>query len=250
VLVLSDLDLGMNDHLSEPFEWDAERRYDRGKVLSADDLDRMDQFSRYLDVDGDGIGYRTLPGAHPDKGAFFTRGTSRDEHAAYTEAPEAYIRNMERLLVKWDTAKTLVPKAEIDQHGTDASASASANANDMGVIYYGSTEAAMGEALELLSERGIQLDAMRIRAVPFGDEVVRFIAAHETLFVVEQNRDGQMRQLLIAELGEHGVASQSLHSILYYGGLAISAGEIYEQILSWIEEQMRERMRPRVLKFS
>ncbi len=246
VLVLSDLDLGMNDHLSEPFEWDAERRYDRGKVLSADDLDRMDQFSRYLDVDGDGIGYRTLPGAHPDKGAFFTRGTSRDEHAAYTEAPEAYIRNMERLLVKWDTAKTLVPKAEIDQRGTDANA----NANDMGVIYYGSTEAAMGEALELLSERGIQLDAMRIRAVPFGDEVVRFIAAHETLFVVEQNRDGQMRQLLIAELGEHGVASQSLHSILYYGGLAISAGEIYEQILSWIEEQMRERMRPRVLKFS
>ena len=239
VLVLSDLDLGMNDHLSEPFEWDASRGYDRGKVLSAEDLDRMDQFSRYLDVDGDGIGYRTLPGAHPEKGAFFTRGTSRDEHATYTEAPEAYIRNMERLLVKWDTAKSLVPRAEIDARG-----------NDIGVIYYGSTEAAMGEALELLSERGIQVDAMRIRAVPFGDEVVRFIAEHETLFVVEQNRDGQMRQLLIAELGEYGVASQTLHSILYYGGLAISAGEIYDQMLSWLEEQMRERMRPRVLKFS
>lgn len=239
VMVLSDLDLGMNDHLSEPFDWEDGRRYDRGKVLFAEDLDNIDQFSRYLDVDGDGIGYRTLPGAHPSKGAFFTRGTSRDEHATYTETPEAYIRNMERLLVKWDTAKSLVPVAEIDARG-----------NDIGMIYYGSTEAAIGEAQEMLADQGIQVDAMRIRAVPFGDEVSRFIALHETLFVIEQNRDGQMRQLLISECGDRGADASKLHSILYYGGLAIAAGEIYDQILSWLEEQMRERMRPRVLRFS
>ncbi len=239
VLVLSDLDLGMNDHLSDPFDWEEGRSYDRGKVLFAEDLDNIDQFSRYLDVDGDGIGYRTLPGAHPSKGAFFTRGTSRDEHATYTETPEAYIRNMERLLVKWDTAKSLVPVAEIDALG-----------NDIGVIYYGSTEAAMEEALEMLSDHGIQVDAMRIRAVPFGDEVSRFIQEHETLFVIEQNRDGQMRQLLISECGDRGIDASKLHSVLYFGGLAVSAGEIYDQILSWLEEQMRERMRPRVLRFS
>ena len=239
VLVLSDLDLGMNDHLSEPFEWEEGRCYDRGKVLSSEDLDRMDQFSRYLDVDGDGIGYRTLPGVHPSRGAFLTRGTSRDEHATYTESPEAYIRNMERLLVKWDTAKTLVPRACIESSG-----------NELGVIYYGSTEAAMAEALEMLAGHGIQLDAMRIRAVPFGDEVERFIVEHETLFVVEQNRDGQMRQLLIAECGNRGAVPSKLHSVLYFGGLAISAVEIFDQILSWMEEQMRERMRPRVLRFS
>ena len=113
IIVLSDLELGMNDNLSEPFEWDDERRYDRGKVLSADDLDNLEVFGRYLDVDGDGIGYRTYPGTHPEKGAFFTRGTSRDEFAAYTESPEAYQRNMERLLLKWETAATLVPAAEI-----------------------------------------------------------------------------------------------------------------------------------------
>ena len=239
VLVLSDLDLGMNDHLSEPFEWEEGRSYDRGKVLSSEDLERMDQFSRYLDVDGDGIGYRTLPGVHPSRGAFLTRGTSRDEHATYTESPEAYIRNMERLLVKWDTAKTLVPRSCIESSG-----------NELGVIYYGSTEAAMAEALEMLAGHGIQLDAMRIRAVPFGNEVERFIVDHETLFVVEQNRDGQMRQLLIAECGNRGAEPSKLHSVLYFGGLAISAVEIYDQILSWMEEQMRERMRPRVLRFS
>ena len=245
VLVLSDLDLGMNDHLSDPFDWEEGRSYDRGKVLFAEDLDNIDQFSRYLDVDGDGIGYRTLPGAHPSKGAFFTRGTSRDEHATYTETPEAYIRNMERLLVKWDTAKSLVPVAEIDARGSGGNAG-----NEIGVIYYGSTEAAMEEALEMLADQGIQVDAMRIRAVPFGDEVSRFIQEHETLFVIEQNRDGQMRQLLISECGDRGADASKLHSVLYYGGLAISAGEIYDQILSWLEEQMRERMRPRVLRFS
>ena len=239
VLVLSDLDVGMNDHLCEPFEWDEDRSYDRGKVLSFEDLERIDQFSRYLDVDGDGIGYRTLPGAHPSRGAFLTRGTSRDEHATYTESPEAYIRNMERLLVKWDTAKTLVPRAEIESNG-----------NKLGIIYYGSTEAAMQEAREMLAGHGIQLDSMRLLAVPFGDEVERFIADHETLFVVEQNRDGQMRQLLIAECNERLVQPSKLHSVLYFGGLAISAGEIYDQILSWLEEQMREKMRPRILKFS
>ncbi len=239
VLVLSDLDLGMNDHLSEPFAWEEGRMYDRGKVLSAEDLDNIDQFSRYLDVDGDGIGYRTLPGAHPSRGAFFTRGTSRDEHATYTEMPEAYIRNMERLLVKWDTARSLVPAAEIDASGREC-----------GLIYYGSTEAAIAEALDLLARRGIALDTMRLRAVPFGDEVARFIAGHDILFVVEQNRDGQMRQLLVSECGQQGVNVSRLHSILYFGGLAISAGEIHDQVHAWFEEEMREPARPRVLRFS
>ena len=130
IIVLSDLELGMNDNLSEPFEWDDARRYDRGKVLNAEQLDELEVFGRYLDVDGDGIGYRTLPGTHPEKGAFFTRGTSRDEFAAYTESPEAYERNMKRLLVKWETASKLVPEAEINSTN-----------QHVGAMYFGTTRA-------------------------------------------------------------------------------------------------------------
>ncbi len=216
VLVLSDLELGMNDNLSEPFSWDDSREYDRGKVLDADALEKVQRFGRYLDVDGDGIGYRTLPGTHPTKGAFFTRGTSRDEYAAYTESPDAYQRNMERLLKKWDTAKTLVPRAELGTGG-----------HRNGVLYFGTTSLPMQEALDHLREEGIELDTCRIRAFPFDAGVEAFIRDHEKIFVVEQNRDGQMRQLLVNELQ---IDPARLIPVLYYAGLSISADEIHSQI--------------------
>ncbi len=228
IIVLSDLELGMNDNLSEPFEWDDERRYDRGKVLDADDLDRLEVFGRYLDVDGDGIGYRTYPGTHPDKGSFFTRGTSRDEFAAYTESPEAYQRNMERLEKKWETTKTLVPGAEI----------ASGNSS-VGVLYYGTTALPMPEAQDLLAEEGIRLDTCRVRAFPFGQEVREFIDGHDLVFVVEQNRDGQMRTLLI---NEEDYNPAKLVSITYYAGLSISADFIQQSIADYYQANKLPRL--------
>ena len=228
ILVLSDLELGMNDNLSEPFVWDDSRRYDRGKVLTAEDLDKLEVFGRYLDVDGDGIGYRTYPGTHPEKGAFFTRGTSRDEFAAYTESPEAYQRNMERLLQKWETAAKLVPPAEIKDIGSS-----------IGVLYFGTTATPMPEALDLLAPEGIQLDACRVRAFPFGNEVRNFIDEHDVIFVVEQNRDAQMRSLLINELD---TAPAKLVSVLYYAGLSISADFIHQQIAEYYQANKLPRL--------
>ena len=228
IMVLSDLELGMNDNLSEPFEWDDSRRYDRGKVLSATDLDEVEVFGRYLDVDGDGIGYRTYPGTHPEKGAFFTRGTSRDEFAVYTESGEVYQRNMERLQKKWQTARTLVPAAEIADHG-----------QSVGVLYYGTTALPMPEALDNLAQNGIYMDTCRVRAFPFGDEVEQFIAAHDLIFVAEQNRDGQMRSLLINELQTE---PSKLISVLYYAGLSISADTITEQISDYYIENKLSRV--------
>jgi 2-oxoglutarate/2-oxoacid ferredoxin oxidoreductase subunit alpha len=216
VIVMSDLELGMNDNLSAPFEWDDSRRYDRGKVLSAEALESVERFGRYLDVDGDGIGYRTYPGTHPSKGSFFTRGTSRDEFAAYTESPQVYVRNMERLARKWQTAATLVPTAEIGATGMRA-----------GIIYYGTSALPMEEALDLLGRDGIHLDTMRLRAFPFGEEVERFIADHDVLFVVDQNRDAQMKTLLVNELA---LDPGRLVSVTYYGGLSISADTIQQQV--------------------
>ena len=228
ILVLSDLELGMNENLSDPLEWDDARQYDRGKVLSAKDLDEVETFGRYLDVDGDGVGYRTLPGTHPDKGAFFTRGTSRDEYAAYTESPEAYQRNMERLQLKWQTARSLVPKAEIQSSG-----------NRVGVLFYGTTSLPVPEALDKLATIGVRLDTCRVRAFPFGDEVADFIADHELVFVVEQNRDGQMRTLLINELETNPA---KLIPILYFAGLSISADYIDQQISAYYEEHKLARL--------
>ena len=219
VIVMSDLELGMNDNLSEPFTWDDSRRYDRGKVLTEEDLDNVERFSRYLDVDGDGVGYRTLPGTHAEKGAFFTRGTSRDEHATYTEQPEHYIKNMDRLLLKWETARELVPKAEIESHGRRA-----------GILYYGTTAAPMQEALDRLAEDGVQLDTMRIRGFPFGDEVREFLGSHEILFLAEQNRDAQMKALLVTDLE---IDPASIIPVLYYGGFSISADTIHQQVVDY-----------------
>jgi 2-oxoglutarate ferredoxin oxidoreductase subunit alpha len=228
IMVLSDLELGMNDNLSEPFEWDDSRRYDRGKVLSAKDLDEVEVFGRYLDVDGDGIGYRTYPGTHPEKGAFFTRGTSRDEFAVYTESGEVYQRNMERLQKKWQTARAMVPAAQMVERG-----------QSVGVLYYGTTALPMPEALDNLAQNGIHMDTCRVRAFPFGEEVEQFIAAHDLIFVAEQNRDGQMRTLLINELQTN---PSKLISVLYYAGLSISADTITDQISDYYIENKLSRV--------
>ena len=212
VIVMSDLDLGMNDHYGPPLAWDPNRRYDRGKVLDDAQLDALTtRWGRYKDVDGDGICWRTYPGAHPDKGVYFTRGTSRDEYSAYTEDSGAYTRNMERLLLKWDTAKRLLPLARIKMTNADAR---------LGVVFYGSTTPAAYEAIEHLHRRGIAVNSMRIRAFPFQQEVMDFIQAHELVFVIEQNRDGQMRTLLI---NEGGLPPHQLVPIACYDGLPVAS---------------------------
>jgi len=212
IIMLTDLDLGMNDNMSAPLEWDDARAYDRGKVLTADDLDNMkERFGRYLDVDGDAIGYRTYPGTHPTKGAFFTRGTSRDEYAVYTEDGAAYVRNMERLLKKWETAKSYMPFPVFYQ---DKKKSENA------FVFFGtSTQSAM-EAVDQLAAEGIHIDAMRICAFPFHNDIEKFIHNHERVFVIEQNRDAQMRTMLINEC-EFNPAK--LVPVLNYDGMPITA---------------------------
>jgi 2-oxoglutarate ferredoxin oxidoreductase subunit alpha len=228
VIVMSDLDLGMNDTMSEPLVWDDARRFDRGKVLDHDQLDEVERFGRYLDVDDDGIGYRTLPGTHPEKGAFFTRGTSRNEFAAYTESPEDYVANMERLIKKWETAATLVPAPEINSDGQRA-----------GIIYYGTSAVPMRESLDFLEAEGICLDTLRVKGFPFGASVYDFISSHEFVFVVDQNRDAQMKILLVTE---GGLDPAKLISVLYYGGLSISADTIVQQVSDYFTRQKLPRL--------
>ncbi|UTA67375.1 2-oxoacid:acceptor oxidoreductase subunit alpha [Emticicia sp. 21SJ11W-3] len=218
IMVLTDLDLGMNDHLTEPFEWNNERKYDRGKVLNAHDLENMGRFGRYLDVDGDGIPYRTYPGTHPTKGSYFTRGTSRDEYAVYTEDGAVYVRNMERLEKKWETAKTLVPAPYFYQEK---------NMSPLGVIFFGTSTYSSEEAIDLLREQEVVLDAMRIKAFPFSEEVERFIEDHETVYIIEQNRDAQLRSLLINELE---INPKKLIRVLNYDGMPITAAKIVNEI--------------------
>ena len=219
VLVLSDLDLGMNDNLSPPFTWEDSRRYDRGKVLNHDDLERrQEKWGRYLDVDGDGICYRTYPGTHPDKGSYFTRGTSHNEYSGYTEDNVIYQTGMERLTKKWQTAKTLVPGPVLTMRD---------EASPLGAIFVGTSTAAACEALDLLAEKGIVINAMRLRAFPFADEVYRFINAHRQVFVIEQNRDAQLRALLV---NEGDVDPAKLPSVLHFDGLPITATTICTQI--------------------
>jgi len=222
VILLTDLDLGMNDWMSEPFEWDDARVYDRGKVLKAEDLDAMaeagERFGRYLDKDGDGITYRTFPGTHPDKGAYFTRGTSRDEYAVYTEDGDKYVENMERLQRKFVTALKYLPEPVVTQ---------SDGGSKVGVIHYGTTEPSMREAIEILAGEGCHLDDLRLRCFPFHDSVREFIEAHEQIFVVEQNRDSQMRTLLVNELE---IDPARLIRVTHYDGTPINARKIVEAI--------------------
>ena len=218
IFVMLDLDIGMQDWLTEPFRWDDARRMDRGKVMNAADLDAGRDFGRYLDVDGDGVPYRTYPGTHPTKGSYFTRGTTKDRYARYTEEGPAYIDNMQRLLRKFETAKSLVPAPAI----TKAS-----KPTKSGVIYFGSTGAAMAESLTALELDGIHLDRMRLRGFPFADEVADFITAHDRCFVVEQNRDAQMKTLLVNECG---IDPSRLVSVLHYDGTPITARFITKEI--------------------
>ncbi len=206
-----DLDMGMNEWLCEPLQWEEGRRYDRGKVVTAEELESGKEFGRYLDVDGDGIAYRTYPGTHPNKGAFFTRGTSKTRYARYSEEGTDYVENMQRLLRKFETAKTLVP--EPVRHDADQPAR-------IGVIYYGSTTPAMHEAMETIGGGGHPLDMLRLRAFPFHESVADFIAEHDFVFVVEQNRDGQMRTLLVNELN---IDPARLVPVLHYDGTPITA---------------------------
>jgi 2-oxoglutarate ferredoxin oxidoreductase subunit alpha len=221
VIVMTDLDLGMNDHISAPLAWDDARSYDRGKVLSAEELEAMtERYGRYLDADGDGIPYRTIPAAHPTKGAFVTRGSSREEYAVYTEDSAAYQRNMDRLVKKFETAKELVPPPEFYQ---------AENASPVGVLFFGTSTYAAAEAIELLKAEGIDLDAMRPKAFPFGKAFVDFVDSHEKIFVIEQNRDAQFKSLMTIELG---LNPEKLVSVLNYDGTPITADFIFNRIKS------------------
>ncbi len=218
VFVMTDLDIGMNQRLCAPFAWDDARRHDRGKVMTAEELEAGKDFGRYKDVDGDGIPWRTYPGTHPTKGSFFTRGTTRDPYARYSERGPDYIYNMERLLRKFRTAADLVPQPVLRP---------AARPTALGVIYFGSTSPAMQEALDVLEAEGVHLDAMRLRAFPFPEVVDQFIAAHEQVYVVEQNRDAQMHALLVNELQ---VDPARLIKVLHYDGTPITARFIAQAI--------------------
>jgi 2-oxoglutarate ferredoxin oxidoreductase subunit alpha len=276
VIVMTDLDLGMNDHVTDPLAWDDSRSYNRGKVLTAAQLDTIyrsqeaigdlakghspatngngngngklppsmtgnivadshpeegrhelggeefEQFrgkwGRYVDIDDDGISYRTIPGTHPTRGAWVTRGSSRDEYAVYTEDGDAYRRNVDRLAKKWETAKELVPAPEIFNAASTAVA---------GVVFFGTSSYAAMEALDLLAADGVHLDAMRPKAFPFGREFADFIDSHDRLFVIEQNRDAQFRSLMLIELG---VDAAKLIPVLNYDGMPITADNIFRQI--------------------
>lgn len=219
IFVMLDLDMGMNEWLIEPFAWDDKRTLDHGKIMTAEMLEGGADFGRYKDVDGDGIPYRTLPATHASKGSYFTRGTSRDPYARYSEEGEIYVANMERLLRKFDTAKTLVPGPVYRK---------ASKKTPYGVIYYGSTSPAMDEALAGMNARGLAVDAMRVRAFPFVGEIFDFIAQHELVFVVEQNRDAQLRALLI---NEGGVDPARLVKVLNYDGSPITARFILAELV-------------------
>ncbi|MEP1743264.1 MAG: 2-oxoacid:acceptor oxidoreductase subunit alpha [Kangiellaceae bacterium] len=219
VIVLSDLDLGMNDHMSRPFEWDDTREYDRGKVLTAEDLDNMkERWGRYKDIDGDGVGYRTYPGTHPTKGSYFTRGSSHDEYAAYTEDSSVYEENMERLVLKWETAKEVAPHPQIKYRDKDSKVAA---------IFYGTSAQASYEALDGLEAEGTKINTCRIKSFPFHPDIGRFIEEHDKIFVIEQNRDGQMRSLLI---NEFNMGTEKMQSILNIDGMPIRARRIKRKI--------------------
>jgi len=218
VIIMSDLDLGMNEHITKPLTWDETRKYDRGKVLTAAQLDELGSWGRYRDVDGDGIPYRTLPGTHPTKGSYFTRGSSHDENAAYSEDSPTYVRIMDRLLRKLETAKHIIPGP---QHYPSKSQ------GEEGIIFFGTSRYAAEAALDILHESGRPMDALRIKSFPFNDEVKAFIDTHKVIYVIEQNRDAQMRSLLINELE---VAPSKLRKILNYDGTPITADLVIQQI--------------------
>jgi 2-oxoglutarate ferredoxin oxidoreductase subunit alpha len=218
VLVLSDIDIGMNDWMCRDLKWDDEYRPDRGKMLSKDEVLKLEKFYRYLDRDGDGIGYRTLPGVHP-KAAYFTRGSGHTQYGTYTEDSVEYQIVLDRLMKKWETAKKLVPRAVIDATA----------GSDIGIVSIGSCDGAIHEAMHVLKAQGVGVNYMRVRSFPFSEDVERFLNAHRLLFVVEQNRDAQFKSLLTLETS---VEKSKLRSLLSYSGLPISSSFIVEGVLA------------------
>lgn len=228
VMVLSDLDLGMNTWMSDPFEY-PEKPLDRGKVLTAEDLDRLGDFARYRDVDGDGIPYRTLPGTYHHLAAYFARGSGHNEYAAYSERPDDYKKNIDRLARKLDTARKFVPPPEITGDG-DA---------DIGIIAFGTSHWAVVESREqLLAERDVKTRYLRLRALPITSDVENFVRGCDRVYIVEQNRDAQMAQLIQLELGKKPDLVAKLHSVLHYTGDPIDARFVTDEILT--AEDVRE----------
>ena len=219
VIVMSDLELGMNEQICDPLNWDDKHEYDRGKVLNAAQLEEIGKFGRYLDVDGDGISYRTYPGTHPDLGSYFTRGSSHNPYAAYTEDGDVYADMMDQLTLKLQTALRYIPEPEISGDGK----------NKLGLMYFGSTSLAIQEVLDSLNKKGIKLDTLRVRAFPFHPAVGEFLDHHELTYVIEQNRDAQLKSLLKIECNAR---QEKMHSILSYNGVLVSAQRIEQEILN------------------
>jgi 2-oxoglutarate/2-oxoacid ferredoxin oxidoreductase subunit alpha len=217
VFVLSDLDLGMNSWMTQPLPY-PDKPFDRGKVLDANDLNKLEQWGRYRDVDRDGIPYRTLPGTNHSEAGYFTRGTGHDEEARYSEQPDVWQRNLDRLVRKLETARTVVPQPVVEEHGNEAA-----------VLAFGTTHHAVAEARDLLRAAGVETDYLRVRALPFSPEIAKFIANHKRVYVVEQNRDGQLYHLLRAELPDHLVSH--IISVLHYNGVPIDAHAIVDPLL-------------------
>lgn len=227
VFVMSDLDLGMNVWMADPFPY-PEEPWDRGKVLGAADLEKVTRFERYRDVDGDAIPYRTIPGTPHPLAAYFTRGSGHDEAARYTESSETYPRVMDRLARKWETARALVPQPEVEEvKGADA-----------GIVSYGSSRYAVEEARALLRRDGVETSSLLIRAYPFPESVAKFVARHERIYVVEQNRDAQMASLLRMEYPERAAR---VRSILHYDGLPIDAQTVIDGVRSGEREEVAAR---------
>ena len=226
VFVMSDLDIGMNDWMCRDLKWDDGYQPDRGKVLGKEEMLKLEKFHRYLDKDGDGIPYRTMPGVHP-KAAYFTRGSGHTQYGTYTEDSAEYQIVLDRLLRKWETAKKLVPRAVIDATA----------GSDIGIVSIGSCDGAINEAIDVLKAEGVRVNYMRVRSFPFSEDVERFLAAHRLLFVVEQNRDAQFRSLLTLETK---VDKAKLRSLLHYSGLPISSTFIVDGVLAEVRPRPKQ----------
>ena len=224
IIVMSDLDIGMNDWVTDPLQWDDNTKFQRGKVLKKKDLDDLVNWGRYLDVDGDGIPYRTLPGTHETKGSYFTRGTSHDAFAGYTEDGRINADNMMRITKKFKKSLKFLPKSIRKKAKKDT---------NIGLIYFGSTSVAVDEANDILEDQGYAVDLLRIRSFPFGRGISTFIDDHDHVIVMEQNRDAQMRSLLINELDKNG---SKIHSILNFDGSPVTADFIVKSFLSLLKK--------------
>ncbi|HUI84762.1 MAG TPA: 2-oxoacid:acceptor oxidoreductase family protein, partial [Candidatus Binatia bacterium] len=220
VFIMSDLDLGMNNWMSEPFQYPGKPQK-RGKVLGAEDLERLGGFARYKDVDGDGVGYRTLPGTEHPAAAWFARGSGHNEKSQYSERPDDYANNMDRIAKKFETARTLIPRPEIVRN----------EGNQVGIIAYGTSHHALVETVDQLeTEYGVKADYLRLRAYPFTRETHEFIATHRRVYIVDQNRDGQMLELLKLDIAVPDIGK--LRGVRHYNGLPIDARSVTDEIIS------------------